>query len=190
LGRGQDISPGEGRSAPALPAKRRGRPKKVGICTADDKCAGCIRKTACERVKLAEPATSAPAESPKPRARHARERFEDAFPAEIRDLRESDNEAVRKKLKPPPVKESPIVAWLTGAAVKQAIAKAAGSLAEGKSEEVIAQVGSLVEENALLKSDNAVLRNEIASFAKRLDKVRACRAGRDQEGRRQGAEQR
>ena len=69
--------------------------------------------------------------------------------------------------------ESPIVAWLTGAAVKQAIAKAARSLAEGKSEDVIAQVGSLVEENALLKSDNAVLRNEIASFAKRLDKVRA-----------------
>ena len=103
-----------------MPAKRRGRPKKVGICTAADKCAGCIRKTACERVKLAEPATSAPAESPKPRARHAPERFEDAFPAEIRDQRESDNEAVRKKLKPPPVKESPIVAWLTGAAVKQA----------------------------------------------------------------------
>jgi predicted nuclease with TOPRIM domain len=71
------------------------------------------------------------------------------------------------------VKESPIVAWLTGAAVKQAIAKAARSLAEGKSEDVIAQVGSLVEENALLKSDNAVLRNEIASLAKRLDKVRA-----------------
>ena len=61
--------------------------------------------------------------------------------------------------------------------------------AEGKSEDVIAQVGSLVEENALLKSDNAVLRNEIASLAKRLDKVRSCRAGRDQEGRRQGAEQ-
>jgi predicted nuclease with TOPRIM domain len=69
--------------------------------------------------------------------------------------------------------ESPIVAWLTGAAVKQAIAKAARSLAEGKSEDVIAQVGSLVVENALLKSDNAVLRNEIASLAKRLDKVRA-----------------
>jgi regulator of replication initiation timing len=69
--------------------------------------------------------------------------------------------------------ESPIVAWLTGAAVKQAIAKAARSLAEGKSEDVIAQVGSLVEENALLKSDNAALRNEIASLAKRLDKVRA-----------------
>ena len=50
---------------------------------------------------------------------------------------------------------------------------AARSLAEGKSEEVIAQVGSLVEQNALLKSDNAVLRNEIASLAKRLDKVRA-----------------
>ena len=62
---------------------------------------------------------------------------------------------------------------LTGAAVKQAIAKAARSLAEGKCEDVIAQVGSLVEENALLKSDNAVLRNEIASLAKRLDKVRA-----------------
>ena len=72
--------------------------------------------------------------------------------------------------------------------VKQAIAKAARSLAEGKSEDVIAQVGSLVEENALLKSDSAVLRNEIASLAKRLDKVR--RAGRDQEGRRQRAEQR
>jgi cell division septum initiation protein DivIVA len=71
------------------------------------------------------------------------------------------------------VTESPIVAWLTGAAVNQAIAKAAESLAEGKSEDVIAQVGSLVEENALLKSDNAVLRNEIASLAKRLDKVRA-----------------
>ena len=173
-----------------MPAKRRGRPKKVGICTADDKCAGCIRKTACERVKLAEPATSAPAESPKPRERHKPKRYEDAFPAEIRDQRESDNEAARKTAKPPPVTESPIVAMLTGAAVKQAIAKAARSLAEGKSEEVIAPVGSLVEENALLKSDNAVLRNEIASFAKRLDKVRACRAGRDQEGRRQGAEQR
>ena len=42
-----------------------------------------------------------------------------------------------------------------------------------KSEDFIAQVASLVEENALLKSDNAVLRNEIASLAKRLDKVRA-----------------
>ena len=139
----------------------------------DDKCAGCKRGRGCERVKPSQPATSAPAESPKPRARHAPERFEDAFPAEIRDQRESDNEAVRKKLKPPPVTESPIVAWLTGAAVKQAIAKAARSLAEGKSDDVIAQVGSLVEENALLKSDNAVLRNEIASLAKRLDKVRA-----------------
>jgi len=173
VGRGQEISPGEGRSAPALPAKRRGRPKKVGICPADDKCAGCIRKTGCKRVKHAESATSAPAESPKPRERHAPERYEDAFSSEIRDQRESDNEAVRKKLKPAPVKESPIVAWLTGAAVKQAIAKAARSLAEGKSEDVIAQVGSLVEENALLKSDNAVLRNEIASLAKRHDKVRA-----------------
>ena len=79
-------------------------------------------------------------------------------PGELRDCRKDSNEAARKKLKPPPVKESPIVAWLTGAAVKQAIAKAARSLAEGKSEDVIAQVGSLVEENALLKSDNAVLR--------------------------------
>jgi hypothetical protein len=144
------------------------------------------------------------------------------------------HQAARKTAKPPPVKESPIVAWLTGAAIKQAIAKAARSLAEGKSEDVIAQVGSLVEENALLcvrvvhdvtehlirgtqhlvrigdavdiadhgpasrgrvsrvdastdvlgaierdpphkllKSDNAVLRIEIASLAKRLDKVRA-----------------
>ena len=85
------------------------------------------------------------------------------------------NEAARKTAKPPPVKESPIVVWLTGAAVKQAIAKAARSLAEGKSEDVIAQVGSLVEEleNALLKSGNAVLRNDIASLAKRHDKVRA-----------------
>ena len=94
-------------------------------------------------------------------------------PGELRDCRKGSNEAARKELKPPPVKESPIVACLTGAAVKQAIAKAARSLAEGKSEDVIAQVGSLVEENALLKSDNAVLRNEIASLAKRLDKVRA-----------------
>ena len=132
MGRGQEISPGEGRSAPALPAKRRGRPKKVGICPADDKCAGCIRKTGCERVKHAEPATSAPAESPKPRERHAPERYEEAFPAEIRDHRESDHEAARKKLKPPPVTESPIVAWLTGAAVKQAIAKAARSEIGGR----------------------------------------------------------
>ncbi len=58
------------------------------------------------------------------------------------------------------MKESPIVAWLTGAAVELAIAKAARSLAEGKSEDVIAQVGSLVEESAFLKSDNAVLRND------------------------------
>ena len=153
--------------------KAEGTPEEVGICPADDKCAGCKRGRGCERVKHAEPATSAPAESPKPRERHAPERYEDAFPSEIRDQRESDHEAVRKKLKPAPVKESPIVAWLTGAAVKQAIAKAARSLAEGKSEDVIAQVGSLVEENALLKSDNAVLRNEIASLAKRHDKVRA-----------------
>ncbi len=97
------------------------------------------------------------------------------------------HQAARKTAKPPPVKESPIVAWLAGAAIKQAIAKAARSLAEGKSENVIAQVGSLGEENALLKSDNAVLRIEIASLAKRLDKVRA---GRDQERRLQGAEQR
>ncbi len=69
--------------------------------------------------------------------------------------------------------ESPIVAWLTGRAIKQAIAKAARSLAEGKSEDLIAQVRSLAEENALLKSDNAVLRNEIASRTKRLYKVRA-----------------
>jgi hypothetical protein len=131
-----------------------------------------LRTGACLR-SVAEPATtSAPAES-QPRERHAPERYEDAFPSELRDHRESDHEAVRKKLKPAPVKESPIVAWLTGAAVKQAIAKAARSLAEGKSEDVIAQVGSLVEENALLKSDNAVLRNEIASLAKRHDKVRA-----------------
>ena len=132
-----------------------------------------MRTGRCLRTSVAEPATSAPAESPKPRARRAPERYEEAFPAEIRDHRESDHEAARKKLKPPPVTESPIVAWLTGAAVKQAIAKAARSLAEGKSEDVIAQVGSLVEENALLKSDNAVLRNEIATLAKRLDKVRA-----------------
>jgi hypothetical protein len=84
-------------------------------------------------------------------SRHAPERFEDASTAEIRGdhwQRESDNEAVRKKLKPPPVKESPpaIVAWRTGAAVKQAIAEAARCPAEGKSEDVIAQVVSLVEE--------------------------------------------
>ena len=94
-------------------------------------------------------------------------------PEALWDHRKDSNEAARKTAKPAPVKESPIVAWLTGAAVKQAIAKAAKSLAEGKSEDVIAQVGSLVEENALLKSDNAVLRNEIATLAKRLDKVRA-----------------
>ena len=90
----------------------------------------------------------------------------------LRDWRQPDGArrpVAQPKLAP---KESPIVAWLTGAAVKQAIAKAARSLAEGKSEDVIAQVGSLVEENALLKSDNAVLRNEIVSLAKRLDKVR------------------
>ena len=185
MGRGQEISPGEGRSAPALPAKRRA-PKKAGICPAAAKCAGCIRKTGCEHVKHAEPATSAPAESPKPRERHAPERYEDAFPSELRDHRESDHEAVRKKLKPAPVKESPIVAWLTGAAVKQAIAKAARSLAEGKSEDVIAQVGSLVEENALLKSDNAVLRNEIASLrrptTRQVVERSACRARHAQEG--------
>ena len=45
-------------------------------------------------------------------------------PGELRDCRKDSNEAARKKLKPPPVKESPIVEWLTGAAVKQAIAKA------------------------------------------------------------------
>jgi hypothetical protein len=44
---------------------------------------------------------------------------------------ESDHEAARKKLKPAPVKESPIVTWLTGAAGKQAAAKVASCLAEG-----------------------------------------------------------
>jgi hypothetical protein len=52
--------------------------------------------------------------------------------------RNDSHETARKTAKPPPVTESPIVAWLTGAAVKQAIAKAAKSLAEGKSEDVIA----------------------------------------------------
>ena len=90
----------------------------------------------------------------------------------LRDQRQSDGMRRPDAQPSPSPTESPIVAWLTGAAVKQAIAKAARSLAEGKSEDVIAQVGSLVEENALLKSDNAVLRNEIATLAKRLDKVR------------------
>ena len=98
-------------------------------------------------------------------------------PEALWDHRKDSNEAARKTAKPPPVTESPIIAWLTGAAVKQAIAKAARSLrllaAEGKPADFISQVASLVEENALLKSDNAVLRNEIASLAKRLDKVRA-----------------
>jgi hypothetical protein len=59
--------------------------------------------------------------------------------------------------------ESLIIAWLTGAAVKQATAKAARSLAEGKPEKVIAQVSSLVEKSAFLNDfNNAVLRNEIA----------------------------
>ena len=65
------------------------------------------------------------------------------------DHRKDSNEAARKTAKPAPVKESPIVAWLTGAAVKQAIVDAPKSFAEGKaaakSEDVIAQVGSLVE---------------------------------------------
>jgi hypothetical protein len=65
-------------------------------------------------------------------------------PGELRDCRKDSNEAARKTDTPPPVKELQIVAWLTGAAAKQAIAKAARSLAEGKSEDVIAQVGSLV----------------------------------------------
>jgi hypothetical protein len=190
VGRGQEIPPSEGRSAPAEPAKRRGRPKIAGIGTADEKCAGCIRKTGCERVKLSQPTTSAPAESqPQQEPRKRKAPMQPHVPGELRGCRKDSNEAARKKLKPPPVKESPIVAWLTGAAVKQSIAKAARSLAEGKSEDVIAQAGSLVEENALLKSDNALLHNEFASLAKRLDKVRSCRAGRDQEGRPQGAEQ-
>ena len=59
--------------------------------------------------------------------------------------------------------ESLIIAWLTGAAVKQATAKAARSLAECQPEKVIAQVSSLVERSAFLNDfKNAVLRNEIA----------------------------
>ena len=95
----------------------------------------------------------------------------------LRDRRQPDGMRRSDAQSSPSPTESPIVAWLTGAAVKQAIAKAARSLrhlaAEGKPEDFISQVASLVEENALLKSDNAVLRNEIASLAKRLDKVRA-----------------
>jgi hypothetical protein len=114
----------EGRSGPASPTKRRERAKKVGICPADDKCSGC--KRGCERVKLSQPATSPPAESkaqPEPRKRKAP--IQPYVPGELRDCRKDSNEAARKTAKPPPVKESPIVAWLTGAAVKQAIAKAA-----------------------------------------------------------------
>jgi hypothetical protein len=51
------------------------------------------------------------------------------------------------------VNESPILPWLTGATVKQAIAKAASRLAEGKPEEVIGQDISLVDESALLHSE-------------------------------------
>ena len=86
-------------------------------------------------------ASSLPSPPPR-RPLRARNRARGTQPKSATSQR-SDNEAVRKKLKPPPVKESPIVAWLTGAAVKLAVAKAARSLAEGKAEDVIAQVGSL-----------------------------------------------
>ena len=62
----------------------------------------------------------------------------------LRDQRQPDGMRRPDAQPSPSPTESPIVAWLTGAAVKQAIAKAARSLAEGKSEDVIAQVGSLV----------------------------------------------
>ena len=153
-------------------SSKGGRPKRCGscaVCTDPDptkrkkgRCSGNVAAAVAEPSPLPAECES----TGKPAAQ-----FE---PGEaLRDWRQPDGArrpVAQPKLAP---KESPIVAWLTGAAVKQAIAKAARSLAEGKSEDVIAQVGSLVEENALLKSDNAVLRNEIASLAKRLDKVRA-----------------
>jgi hypothetical protein len=124
-GCGQEIPRSEGRSAPAKPAKRRGRPSKAEIYPVDDKCAGCIRKTGCERVKHSQPATSAPAESqPQQEPRKRKAPMQPYVPGELRNCRKDSNEASRKTAKPPPVKESPIVAWLTGAAVKQAIAKA------------------------------------------------------------------
>ena len=88
---------------------RRGRPKKVGICTADDKCAGCIRKTGCERVKLSQPATSAPAESqPQQEPRKRQKAVEMYVPEALWDHRKDSHEAARKTAKPPPVTESPI----------------------------------------------------------------------------------
>ena len=107
------------------------------------------------------------------------------------DHRKDSNEAARKTAKPAPVKESPIVAWLTGAAVKQAIAKAARSLAEGQSEDVIAQVGSLVEESALLKSDSgnvsAVLCLVGGPTTRQAVERSACRARHGEEGCDKGA---
>ena len=94
-------------------------------------CAACKRGRGCERAKLqvSQPASGTPGRSPgsrrsfkavlnespgpKPRERYPPEsgRYdsEDAPPAEIRDHRESDHEAARKKLEPraAPVKESP-----------------------------------------------------------------------------------
>ena len=84
--------------APRRPCRASGEDlrRKRGYALPDEICVGCIRKTGCERVKLVDPATSAPAESPKPRERHAPERYEHAFPAEIRDQRESNHEAARR----------------------------------------------------------------------------------------------
>jgi hypothetical protein len=48
------------------------------------------------------------------------------------DHRKDSNEAARKTAKPAPVKESPIVAWFTGAAVKQAIVDAQKKVCRGQ----------------------------------------------------------
>ena len=150
-------------------SSKGGRPKRCGscaVCTDPDptkrkkgRCGGNVAAA------VAEP-------SPLPAKRESKPAVSFSPTETLRDRRQPDGMRRPDAQPSPSPTESPIVAWLTGAAVNQAIAKAAKSLAEGKSEDVIAQVGSLVEENALLKSDNAVLRNENASLSKRLDKVR------------------
>ena len=134
-------------------SSKGGRPKigSCAVCTDPDptkrkkgRCSGNVAAA------VAEP-------SPLPAKRESKPAVSFSPTETLRDRRQPDG-ARRPDAQPSPSPtESPIVAWLTGNAVKQAIAKAARSLAEGKSEDVIAQVGSLVEENALLKSDNAVL---------------------------------
>ena len=100
----------------SAPERRAGRKPKEAKCQRDwspqRKCNPCrLRTGGCLR-SVAEHATSAPAESqPQQEPRKRQKPVEMYVPEALWDHRKDSNEAARKTAKPPPVTESPIVAF-------------------------------------------------------------------------------